>query len=428
MKYNALYALMVSSCLLFACEKPDNGADGQPQNQDTTREYVTLQQKSPKRGVSFNFGQLPENDIPLLGPACSWSYNWGSGTSNKAFEMFTEYGMDFCPMAWNANWNENTFRQFKQLHPECEYILAYNEPNLTDQANMVPTKAAEDWPRLVAIAKELNMKLIAPAMNYGTLSGYSDPWKWYDEFFSLPGISLDDVDGIAIHCYMGSAYSMKDFLDKFKKYGKPIWLTEFCNWANNNISADAQLKYMVEALNLLEADPDVFRYAWFIPRGNGEAQCHNSLLKSNSPFDLTDLGKVFVNMSTQDKSLWYKPGQVIPAEHYTGYSDNIHLAPCTDEIGVLQLTDLKKGTAVEYQIDLPKDATYVLELRYSTYFPSPLSVILDGKELGILELDNTEYGWKNRKVDIPMKAGKHTLRLTGTTAFPVTLNWLLITE
>ena len=41
------------------------------------------------------------------------------------------------------------------------------------------------------------------------------------------------------------------FLDKFKKYGKPIWLTEFCNWANNNISADAQMKYMVEAERFL---------------------------------------------------------------------------------------------------------------------------------------------------------------------------------
>lgn len=423
MKIRLLYIALISTCFMVACEK-NNGEP--PQETDTTREYVTLQKKSPKRGVSFNFGQLPDNDISLLGPACSWSYNWGSGTSDQAFALFSQYGMDYCPMAWNANWSENTFRMFKQKHPECEYILAYNEPNLTDQANMVPTRAAEDWPRLVAIAKELNMKLIAPAMNYGTLEDYHDPWKWYDEFFSLPGVSWDDVDGIALHCYMGSAWSMKGFVDGFKKYNKPIWLTEFCNWANNNISADAQLKYMVEALNLLEEDPAVFRYAWFIPRGNGDAQCHNSLLEGKSPFGLTELGKVFVNMSTLDKTLWYKPGQVIPAEHYSGFAGDISLTSTTDETGVLQLTNLKKNNAVEYQIELPSDGTYTLEMRYNTYYPSPLNFILDGQELGILELENTDYTWKNRKVDIPLKAGKHTLRLTGTTAFPVTLNWLLI--
>lgn len=426
MKFRNLVLMALPFVLLSACEKE---ASREPNGEaDRTAEYVILQKKSPKRGVSFNFGQLPDNDIPLLGPACSWSYNWGSGTSNQAFQFFEQYGMDFCPMAWNANWNENTFRQFKQLHPECEYILAYNEPNLTDQANMIPSKAAEDWPRLVAIAKELNMKLIAPAMNYGTLPDYHDPWKWYDEFFSQPGVSWDDVDGIALHCYMGSAQSMKSFVDGFKKYGKPIWLTEFCNWANNNISADAQMKYMVEALNLLEADPAVFRYAWFIPRGNGDAQCHNSLLMSQKPFGLTDLGKVFVNMSTQDKTLWYQVDQVIPAEHYSGVTGNIHLAPCTDATGVLQLTDLKKDTKVEYQIELPEDGTYTLELRYNTYYESPLMVILDGKELGVLELLNTDYNWKNRLVDIPLPAGRHTLALTGTTAFPVTLNWLRLTK
>lgn len=426
MKFRQLVLMALPFIMFTACEKePDGGGNG---TADRTAEYITLQKKSPKRGVSFNFGQLPDNDIPLLGPSCSWSYNWGSSTSNQAFQLFEQYDMDFCPMAWNANWNENTFRQFKQLHPECEYILAYNEPNLTDQANMVPSKAAEDWPRLVAIAKELNMKLIAPAMNYGTLQGYHDPWKWYDEFFSQPGVSWDDVDGIALHCYMGSAQAMKGFVDGFKKYGKPIWLTEFCNWANNNISADAQMKYLVEALNLLEADDAVFRYAWFIPRGNGDAQCHNSLLMSQKPFGLTDLGNVFVNMSTQDKTLWYKPEQVIPAEHYNGVSGNVHLSPCTDATGILQLTDLKKDTRVEYQIELPEDDTYTLELRYNTYYQSPLMVLLDGKELGILELENTDYNWKNRLVDIPLPAGKHTLALTGTTAFPVTLNWLRISK
>lgn len=415
-----IYFLAVSFLVLCSCEK-NPGA--QSETSDGSMDYVTLQSKSPKRGVSFNFGQLPDNDIPLLGPACSWSYNWGGNTSGQAFSLFSEYGMDFCPMAWNANWSEDNFRTFKAQHPECQYILAYNEPNLTDQANMTPSKAAEDWPRLVAIARELGMKIIAPAMNYGTLDGYHDPWKWYDEFFAQPGVSLDDIDGIALHCYMGSAHAMKSFVDQSKKYGKPVWLTEFCNWANNNISAEAQMSYMVEAINLLEADSDVFRYAWFIPRGNGDAQCHNSLLQSAKPFGLTDLGKVFVNMSTQDKSLYYKPGDVVPAEHYTSVQGDIHLAPCSDTKGILELRDLKKGATVHYQIEVPQDGTYAFEFRYHTFFPSPMSVILDNRELGVNELENTDYQWKNSKVDIPLTKGRHVFSLTGTTGFPITLNW-----
>lgn len=411
------------SILITSCEELGGSSDTGP-----VTGYETLQKKSPKRGVSFNFGQLPDADVPLLGPACSWSYNWGAGTSEQVFEYFKDYGMEYFPMAWNDNWNENTFRQFKAAHPECEYILAYNEPNLTDQANMTPAQAAACWPRLLAIAKELNMKIIAPAMNYGTLSGYHDPWKWYDEFFSQPGVSWNDVDGVALHCYMGSAQSMKDFVDKFKKYGKEIWLTEFCNWASNNISADAQMQYMVEAINLLEVDEQVVRYAWFIPRGNGDSQCHNNLLTRREPFELTDLGKVFVNMSTQDKSLWYEPGQVIPAEHYTGVSGALHLAPCTDEIGELEVRDLKKDVFVEYQLDLPKDKTYTIELRYYTYYESPLRLLLDGESLGLLELENTDYVWSTRSVEVPLPKGRHTLSITGTTAFPVTLNWLRINK
>ncbi len=421
MKVNSIAAVLLSLSALCACVKEEASVSG-------ALDYQGLQARSLKRGVSFSFAQLPENDITLLAPGICWSYNWSSGTSAEAFGYFKEFGLEYYPMVWNTNWNEDTFRAFKQAHPECEYILAYNEPNLTDQANMVPSKAAEDWPRLVAIAKELNMKIVAPAMNYGTLADYNDPWKWLDEFFAQPGVSLDDVAGIAIHCYMGSANAMKNYLDKFKKYGKPIWLTEFCNWASNNISAEAQAAYMVEAVNLLEADPDVFRYAWFIPRGNGDAQCHNSLLQGSKPFGLTDLGKIYINLSTQDPDLYYTVGQVIPAEHYRSASGAVGAAICSDEKGILELNNLKQGVVVDYQIELPSDATYTVEFRYNTYYESPLSVSLDGKSLGILELANTEYAWANTTVKIPMTKGKHKLSLTGTTAFPVKLNWIKITN
>lgn len=409
-------------CALCSCNKLPEGGSSQ------VRTYEGLQARSAKKGVAFNFSQLPSVDIPLLGPVCSWSYNWGANASDEAFGYFAEYGMDYCPMAWNANWSEDTFRAFKRQHPQCQYLLAYNEPNLTDQANMTPQQAAQDWPRLVAIARELGMKLIAPAMNYGTLEGYHDPWKWYDEFFSQEGVSWDDVDGIALHCYMGSASAVMNFIEGFKKYGKPIWLTEFCNWVNNNVSADSQMKYMVETINALEADDAVFRYAWFIPRGNGENQCHNSLLTSKKPFELTDLGKVFVGMSTQDKSLYYKTGVVIPAEHYTGFSGTIHLSPCSDSAGYLQLDDLKSDNCAEYQVEIENDGTHALELRFSTYFETSLRVSLDGQSLGILELPNTDYKWQTHTVDVPLSKGRHTLSFTGMTAFPVSLNYLLIRQ
>lgn len=421
--FNLTFAI-TAALLAVSCETATEGGGRVPEEPDAVTGYTALQKRSAKRGVSFNFGQIPDNDVPLLATACSWSYNWGISNSDEVYAQFAKHDMDFFPMIWNANWSEQTVRDFKAAHPECEYILAYNEPNLSDQANMTPTQAAQDWPRVVAIAKELGMKIIAPAMNYGTLAGYSDPWKWYDEFFSLPGISWDDVDGVALHCYMGSATAMMDFVKGFKKYGKPIWVTEFCNWANNNISLDAQMKYMVEAINALEAEEQVARYAWFIPRGYGNSECNNNLLSDRKPFGLTELGKVFVNMSTQDKELWYAPGQVIPAEHYSGYTGAIHLIPCTDVIGELELYDLKKDTAVEYQVELPSKGTYGLGIRYQTYMETTLRIEVDGQSLGLLELPDTSYEWSDFDVNIPLEAGKHTLRISGTTAYPVRLNWL----
>lgn len=418
-------AALAVAAVLMSCDK-NNPVDGGFLN--GASDYETLQAKSLKRGVSFNFNQLAENDIPLLGPACSWSYNWGISMGDAASGLFDKYGMDYCPMAWNTNWSEDSFRAFKRAHPGCEYILAYNEPNLTDQANMTPAEAAKDWPRLVAIARELDMKIIAPAMNYGTFPGYEDPWKWYDEFFAQDGVSLDDVSGVALHCYMGSAGSMKQYVDKFKKYGKPIWLTEFCNWAGNNISVESQMKYMVEAINKLEADPDVQRYAWFIPRGNGEAQCHNSLLASSKPFGLTDLGKVFVNMSTQDKALYYKPSQVIPAEHYNACEGDVHLAPCSDSKGVLELTDLKKGSSVTYNLEVEESGTYTFEIRYYTGYPCPMTISVDGTSIGSLTLSNTADKWSNIHADIALEAGRHTVTLSNEVAFPIAINWLRFTK
>lgn len=431
MKFNVSHILFATAAMLcFAsCDKfggINNGDDNNGDEDNTPGvEETRLQKKSAKRGVSFNFNAIPEIDLPLLGPAITWSYNWGMSVSDAANEGFKEYGLDYCPMVWNANWDPETVTSIT-AKTSAKYLLAFNEPNLTDQANMTPEKAAEYWPAVLEAAKANNLKIISPAMNYGTLSGYNDPYKWLDEFFAQPGVSLDDVDGIAVHCYMGNAGAVMNYIDGFKKYGKPIWLTEFCNWVNDNVSLDSQKKYMVETINALEAEDAVYRYAWFIPRGNGDSKCHNSLLTSKKPFELTDLGQIFVNMSSWDKDLWYSVGDVIPAEQYNSCSGALHLETSTDK-GVLDLTDLKNDVSVDYQLNITETGMYALELRYCTFYETSAKILVDGEEVDELQFANTERKWDNLLYDkLHLEAGKHTITISGNSAFPLTLNWLKI--
>lgn len=400
-------------------------ADSTEQPEETVT-YTLKQNKSSKRGVSFSFGSIPEIDVPNLAPAICWSYDWSSRVPTDAIdEQFTLFGLDWCPMIWNGSYNPDNIRTYKSKHPEAQYILAFNEPNLKDQANMVPSKAAEYWPAVVSLAKELGMKIISPALNYGTLEGYHDPITWFDEFLAQPGVSLDDMEGIALHCYMPTAAGVKGFIDKFAKYGKPIWLTEFCNGNSNSISEEAQMVYMTETLNMLEGHPNVFRYAWFMPRGNFNSRWHNNLLESEKPFGLTALGRVFVNFSTFDKSIYYKAGDIIPAEQYSYAEGSVLLEPSTDG-GILDISKLNQGGFVEYKLDMAKAGTYQLSLRYLTYMESSLGIAVNGETVASKKIPNTEKEWKTSKMSIDLPAGKSTLRLSGQSGAGIRLNWLRI--
>ena len=117
--------------ILTACENqsPDKSAIG---------EHMS---KSAKRGVAFNF--VYTSDLPLLSPYIAWNYNWGNTTNDNAALWFDANEIDFCPMCWNGNYSADNIRAYVAAHPNTKYLLAFNEPNLTDQANMTPAQAAE---------------------------------------------------------------------------------------------------------------------------------------------------------------------------------------------------------------------------------------------------------------------------------------------
>lgn len=404
--------------LLIAACTPGNNPDN-PKNETTGANEMP---KSAKRGVSFSFTQ--PTDLPLLSPYISWDYNWGNTPTDDAAAWFDANEMDFCPMCWNGSYSADKIRTYVAAHPKTKYLLAFNEPNLTDQANMTPSKAAELWLPVVALAKELNLKLISPAMNYGTLSGYSDPIKWLDEFFAQPGVSLDDIDGIAIHCYMSSASAVQNYVQMFEKYNKPIWMTEFCAWDPAPGSYSTQMDYMCAVLNYLESRPSVQRYAWFMPRMSGKVESvpYNQLLTHDYPAELTELGKMFCYFSPMDTTVWLKTNRTILAHEYVRVANNnMPMRVTTDATAVamagkdgLMITNFAAGQEIDYQLYVTTPSHgKAIELRYCGYSNSICEVLVDGESQNFVDMprNGSTEEWVTAFAPLAISQGAHTVTL-----------------
>lgn len=368
--------------------------------------------KSSKRGVSFNFSIA--DDAVLLSPYISWNYNWGPDITDDVIPVwFDQNQVEFCPMAWNQSFNATRIREYAKAHPQVRYLLGFNEPNLKDQCNLTPAQAAHYWPRVVRLAKELNLKLVSPAMNYGTLEGYSDPIKWLDEFFAIDSISIDDIDAISVHAYMGTATATIGYLDRFRKYGKPVWLTEFCAWEPIVSSVESQMSYMCTMLNYLEQSDLVERYAWFIPRFSMATSSYPymQLLTKTAPYQLTDLGKLFCSFSSMDKSVWLDASQPVSAEKYVSvndYSLQVRNNPLDNS---LMLYAFSKGQKVDYQIYLPASVNQ-LKIEYAALAESEVLIYVDGQALAFFSLPKTGdvmSAMETCLLDVPVLQGTHTV-------------------
>lgn len=371
--------------------------------------------RSVKRGVGFGSPFLQE-DVYLLAPYLAWAYNWGPTLTDMALTSFDQTELEFCPMAWNKGYNKDAIRAYKQTHTACRYLLAYNEPNLTDQANLTPAEAADGWQELVSFARETGLQLVSPAMNYGTLSGYSDPIKWLDEFFSLIG-GTDDIAAISLHCYMSSAGALKTFIDRFDKYNKPIWLTEFCAWDASTSSAATQQVYMAEAVPMLEQDERVARYAWFLARnGSGaEAAPYNALVNDAEPIGLTSLGKLYVGLYTGDTAyldLAYPVLMNTCSDLSTLAQGGAapHFYPTQDSYASLYM-QLSTDQYAEYNL-AASTAYSRLALCYQAYMRTTLRLTLDGQDYSVVLPRTQDSDWHTFSVTMPIEKGRHTLRIT----------------
>ena len=207
--------------------------------------------------------------------------------------------MDFYPMLWNGNFNSTDVVTFLEANPGIKYMLVLNEPNLTSQANMTPQQAAQLWPQYEAISRQTGVKIVGPAITWGTMTGYQDPVAWLDAFYAAYQAANNgnnpQIDYLAFHWY---DYGLGSQLDRLVKYGKSIWVTEFANWHSQDDGSqittlaeqEAQITNMVATC---ESRADVFRYAWFTGRISPDPH-FSSLLGSSG--QLTGLGTTYLSL------------------------------------------------------------------------------------------------------------------------------------
>ncbi|KAF7351224.1 Glycosyl hydrolase 53-domain-containing protein [Mycena sanguinolenta] len=252
--------------------------------------------KLPKRGLAF---ALPKNptatdidnaavDITKANQstgAVSWVYNWNI----TAPDYLADSGLEFVPMQWNGVGIENLAATVKQLG--AKYVLAFNEPDSSLQANMTPETAASLWMQYFEPLKteDSTIQLGAPAV---TSNGTGIPWlqKFMTECATCT------IDFIPFHWYgMGSAsfyQYLYEFNSLFPSY--PLWITEY---ADTTLTDEAMTAFMDttltgESTHPLDDIDFVERYAWFAYERTQTDGFHYYLMDAQG--DLTTAGQKYV--------------------------------------------------------------------------------------------------------------------------------------
>jgi hypothetical protein len=291
--YNKLIYIFILFLIIVGCSKNDSPPTQIP---DPPAQI----EKSSKRGLAYDLTDTA--DLDTLKSGVSWWYNWYFKTSAPS-DYYSNYQMEFIPMLWGGN-SAGDYTQVKDFildHPEIEYLLVLNEPNLTDQANQTPSQAALEWIKYEQVISDLaaqnrTIYLVGPAMTWGTMTDYWDPVVWLDAFYvayrSANGGRDPKIDYLAFHWY---DYGLAAQLDRLQKYGKKIWITEMANWNAQINSYVKQADQMQEMVAICENRDDVFRYAWFIGRGSYPDNKYTYLFNPG-PGELNDLGKLYINL------------------------------------------------------------------------------------------------------------------------------------
>ncbi len=219
----------------------------------------------PKRGL----GDTGASYGDLQAENASWYYTWGTGAGSPG-----TYNANFYPMFWSAP-SQTTINAGLAYNPN--YILGFNEPDVSSQSNMSVAQALSSWSGISSstiaynTAHGTNVQLVSPAV-----SDTSTGEAWLQSFMSQATTAGYKVDAVAFHWYdddtTNGAQAAADFESKVLWYhntfNKPVFITEFADhdWGGtysqaSMIAANAQMLSIV--IPWMDSQSFVLGYSYY---------------------------------------------------------------------------------------------------------------------------------------------------------------------
>lgn len=250
-----------------------------------------------------------QRDVKVLSKTGgSWFYNWS--IVKEAAEEAED--MEYVPMIWNGyGVNDETLAALREGKEKGLYknLLTFNEPDLAGQAEMTVEEALECWPRLM----ETGLRLGSPAPA-------SVDSSWLAEFMQGAEKKGYCVDFINLHVYQDFTHPdsveglKKALTDLYKKYHKPIWITELGAidvtplWGGYQTYAKPSVElarnYIQEVTQMLESLDFVERYAWFVDSSSDVEGTQYTRLFDTSNDSLTEVGETYAAVKGSTRPKW----------------------------------------------------------------------------------------------------------------------------
>ncbi|KAI4196255.1 MAG: hypothetical protein LQ350_006670 [Teloschistes chrysophthalmus] len=217
-----------------------------------------------KRGLAYN-SSSPSLSV-FANTDITWVHDWNSDPLDAPSQFL------FVPTLWSDQSPHSD--NWASLAAGHQYLMSFNEPDNTGQANMKVADALTAYKRLMMPQRKSGVKISAPSVSSGSgnnEAGIPMGTGWLSSFLEGCNDDTCQADFVSGHwygCPSGTCTVSAD-LTSFQNYvtslistaaGRDVWIPEFQRYGD----VDQQKQFVQQALPFLDGKGEVKRYAYYM--------------------------------------------------------------------------------------------------------------------------------------------------------------------